>query len=328
VGFRAFLATRRDGTVATEVTELDDSDLPPGDVLVEVEYSGLNFKDAMAVQPGNRVARTSPLVPGVDLAGRVLDSADPALAPGTAVLAHGHDLGVSRHGGFAQRARVPSGWVLPLPADLDTRRAMIIGTAGFTAQLSIDRLRQAGVAPDAGPVLVTGASGGVGSTAVALLAGQGFEVVASTGKTDQHEYLRSLGADDVIGRDVAGDDGSRTLGAERWAAAVDCVGGRTLADVLRTLRYRGAVAASGLTAGPELATSVYPFIIRAVSLMGVDSVQTPLDERREIWQHLAHAVPASLLEDIVSKEIGLDELQHALSAQIAGEVRGRVLLRP
>lgn len=324
----AFLVTRNDDHVATAVTDLEDDDLPPGEVLVDVEWSAVNYKDGMVTVPGNRVARQSPLVPGVDLAGTVVASDDPEIAPGAPVLVHGYDLGVARHGGFATRARVPAGWVVPLPAGLDPRHAMTIGTAGFTAVLSLRRLQTVGTGPDGGPVLVTGASGGVGSMAVAVLARHGYEVVASTGKADEHDYLRRLGAAEVVGRDVVGGDERRVLGQERWAAAVDCVGGATLAGVLRTLRYGGAVAASGLTAGTDLATTVYPFIIRGVALLGVDSVNVPLAERRAVWASITDDLPPEVVEPMVEREIGLDGLGAALADVLAGRVRGRVLVRP
>ena len=324
----AFLVTRTDDQVTTAVTDLADDDLPPGEVLVDVEWSAVNYKDGMVTVPGNRVARRSPLVTGVDLAGTVAASDDPAIPAGTAVLVHGYDLGVAHHGGFATRARVPAGWVVPLPPGLDPRHAMTIGTAGFTAVLSLRRLERVGVAPGNGPVLVTGASGGVGSMAVAALARHGYEVVASTGKTAEHEYLRRLGAAEVVGRDAVGGDDRRVLGAERWAAAVDCVGGTTLAGVLRTLRYGGAVAASGLTAGSDLATTVYPFIVRGVSLLGVDSVNMPLDERRALWASIAEDLPGEAVDAMVDREIGLGGLDAALADVLAGRVRGRVLVRP
>ncbi|HEX3947676.1 MAG TPA: acryloyl-CoA reductase [Acidimicrobiales bacterium] len=323
--FPAFLVAR---DAEPAVTELDDSALPAGDVLVDVAWSAVNYKDAMVTVPGNRVARISPLVPGVDLAGTVAASDDPALAPGTPVLVHGYDLGVARHGGFAARARVPAGWVVPLPAGLDGRRAMVVGTAGFTALLSLHRLRQVGLVPADGPVLVTGASGGVGSTTVALLARHGYEVVASTGKAGEHDYLRRLGATRVVDRDALHVAEGRVLGPEQWAGAVDCVGGTTLAAVLRTVRYGGAVAASGLTAGSELATTVYPFIVRGVALLGVDTVATPIELRRSLWATVAEQFPADLLEEMVSREIGLDDLAAALPDVLAGRVRGRLLVRP
>jgi len=323
--FRAFVVS---ADADPTVTDLDDAALPPGEVLVDVAWSAVNYKDAMASVPGNRVARISPLVPGVDLAGTVAASDDPSLPPGTAVLVHGYDLGVARHGGFAERARVPADWVVALPYGLDPRHAMVVGTAGFTALMSLHRLQQVGVTPEAGPVLVTGASGGVGSTAVALLARHGYEVVASTGKADEHDYLRRLGAAQVVGRDVVDVAPGRVLGPEQWAGAVDCVGGATLAGVLRTVRYGGAVAASGLTAGTDLPTTVYPFIIRGVALLGVDSVATPIDVRRSLWATVADELPADLLELMVDREVGLDGLAAVLPQVLAAGIRGRVLVRP
>ncbi len=327
VPWRAFLATRADDAVLAGVEQLDDDELPDGDVLVEVEWSAVNYKDAMVTLPGNRVARRSPLVPGIDLAGRVLESDDESVPAGSAVLVHGYDLGVARHGGFATRARVPATWVVTLPDGLSTRRAATIGTAGFTAVLSLDKLRRAGLHPGQGRVLVTGASGGVGSMAVAALAAAGYEVVASTGKQAAHDYLRALGASEVIGRDGIAGSG-RVLSDERWAGAVDCVGGETLAAVLRALGYGGAVAASGLTAGSSLETTVYPFIVRGVALLGVDSVKTPIEERRRIWATISEVLPGSAVDTMVSREVGLDELRGALDDVLAARVQGRVLVRP
>jgi acrylyl-CoA reductase (NADPH) len=327
VTWHAFVAVRDGDTVQTGVQDLDDAELPSGDVLVEVEWSAVNYKDAMVTVPGNRVARRSPLVPGVDLAGRVLESTDPGFSIGAPVIVHGYDLGVAHHGGFATRARVPAGWVVPLPEGLTTRRAAAIGTAGFTAVLSLDKLQRAGVGPGEGPVLVTGASGGVGSMAVAALAAKGYEVVASTGKQREHDYLRGLGARDVIGRDGIAETG-RVLSGERWAGAVDCVGGETLTAVLRSLRYGGAVAASGLTAGVNLETTVYPFIVRSVSLLGIDSVQTPIEERRRIWGDIEMALPPSKVDEMVASEVGLDGLGAVLDDVLAARTKGRVLVRP
>jgi acrylyl-CoA reductase (NADPH) len=327
VPFLAFVATRADDAVHTTVEELDDAELPPGEVLVDVEWSSINYKDAMVTLPGNRVARRSPLVPGVDLAGRVLESTDPSVPPGMDVVVHGYDLGVGRHGGFATRARVPAAWVVPLTGGLTTRRAAAVGTAGFTAVLSVEKLKKAGVRPGDGQVLVTGASGGVGSMAVAALARQGYEVVASTGKGAAHDYLRSLGASDVVGRDGIAEAG-RALSKERWSGAIDCVGGDTLAATLRALSYGGAVAASGLTAGPDLHTSVFPFIVRGVSLLGVDSAQTPIDERRRVWSIVQEVLPVATVDAMVAKEVGLHQLASELDDVLAARVRGRVLVRP
>ncbi len=327
MSWHAFVVTRTDDELQTSVEDLSDDLLGPGDVVVDVEWSAVNYKDAMVTVPQNRVARRSPLVPGVDLAGVVASSDDPSIPEGTRVVVHGYDLGVDHHGGFATRARVPAGWVVPLPEGLTTRRAAAIGTAGFTAVLSLEKLRQAGVGPGDGQVLVTGASGGVGSMAVAVLARQGYDVVASTGKDAQHAYLRDLGASDVIGRDEIERPG-RVLSPERWAGAVDCVGGETLAAILRSLRYGGAVAASGLTAGTDLQTTVYPFIVRAVSLLGVDSVATPIRERRRLWSGIDEVLTGRVVDTMVEREVGLDDLAGVLADVLGARVRGRVLVRP
>ncbi len=325
---RAFVVDKDGESLTTSVRELADEELGDDPVVIEVEWAACNFKDSMVVQPGNRVARRFPLVPGIDLAGTVVQSADPSLCVGSSVLAQGYDLGVAHHGGFAERARVPAGWVVPLPAQVTARHAVTVGTAGFTAALSLRRLEDNGLSPGDGPVLVTGASGGVGSMAVSLLAGHGYEVVASTGKAAEHPYLRALGAAEVLGRDeVTGDDG-RVLGPERWAGAVDCVGGETLAAVLRSTRYGGAVAASGLTGGNAFSSSVYPFIVRAVALLGIDSVLTPIEERRALWARVAEDFPAERAESIVEREVGLEGVAGALDDLASARVRGRVLVDP
>jgi acrylyl-CoA reductase (NADPH) len=327
MSFPAYLLTRSEEAIHGAVTQLDVDDLPPGDVLVDVEWSVINFKDAMVTRPGNRVARQFPLVPGVEFAGSVIESADDSLAPGQRVLVQGYDLGVAHHGGFAARARVPAEWVVPLPDALTPRTAIVIGIAGFTAVLSLHRLRHHGLTPASGPILVTGASGGVGSTTVALLAHHGFEVVASSGKKAEHGYLRRLGASRVLGRSVAPADG-HTLGPQLWAGVVDCVGGTTLADALRTTRYGGAVAASGLTGGNELTTSVYPFIVRGVALLGIDTVATPIAERRALWSTMATEFPVAQVDEMVSDQIDLDELTGALRRVLDGAIHGRILVRP
>jgi acrylyl-CoA reductase (NADPH) len=318
---RAFIAEKTDDDVVRELRTLDDDELGEGDVLIRVAWSSVNYKDALATIPKGQVARISPLVPGIDLAG-VVESGSGDFAEGDAVLAHGYDLGVAHHGGYAEYARVPADWVVPLPDGLSARDAMAIGTAGYTAARSVEALESFGLSADAGPVLVTGASGGVGSVAVDILAGRGYEVVASSGKDP--EWLRGLGAASVISREEAAGDSSRPLEKTRWAGAVDCVGGETLGGVLRGLRYGAAVAASGNTGGIKLPATVLPFILRGVSLLGIDSVANPIDERRALWERLGSDLRPSHLD---AREVGLDELDAALSAILRGEMQGRTIVR-
>jgi acrylyl-CoA reductase (NADPH) len=318
---RAFVATKRDDEVDRGLTTLPAAELGEGDVVVRVACSSVNYKDALATIPKGQVARISPLVPGIDLAGTVVEGP----GEGTEVLAHGYDIGVAHHGGYAEYARIPGDWVVPLPEGLSPQQAMAIGTAGFTAALSVARLERHGVSAGGGPVLVTGATGGVGSTAVSILAGRGYEVVASSGKEDARDFLDSLGASEVIGRDEVAGDG-KPLGKQRWAAAVDCVGGAPLAGVLTQIRYGGAVAASGLTAGVGVETSVMPFILRSVALLGIDSVACPMEERAEIWRRLADDLRPPQLDEAITREISLDELEGALDAILQGGLKGRTVV--
>src|SRR4051794_20719689 len=318
---RAFVATKGDDGVERGIRTLPVDDLGKGDVVIRVACSSVNYKDALATIPKGQVARISPLVPGIDLAGTVVEGP----GEGTEVLVHGYDLGVAHHGGYADYARVPGDWVVPLPDGMSTRQAMAIGTAGFTAALAVARLERHGVQEGDGPVLVTGATGGVGSTAVSILAARGYEVVASTGK-DARAYLESLGAAEVVGReDVAGD--GKPLGRQRWAAAVDSVGGDVLAGVLPQIRYGGAVAATGLTAGIKVEPRVMPFILRSVALIGVDSVQPRMEERAEIWRRLADDLRPPQLEDAIAREITLEELEPALDSILQGGLTGRTVVR-
>ena len=326
--FRAYVAERDGDEVRRELRTLTDDDLPAGEVTIAVECSSVNYKDALAVSPKGRVARTSPLVPGIDLAGRVVGSSADGVGEGDRVLVHGYDLGVAVHGGYAERARVPADWVVPLPDGLSARDAMAIGTAGLTAAMSVDALERAGLEPGAGagPVLVLGASGGVGSTAVSILAARGHEVYASTGKPEEAALLRELGASEVLGREEVVSDSKRPLESERWAGCVDPVGGAALASVLRTLRYGGAVASSGLTGGTELVTTVLPFILRGVSLLGIDSVGLPIARRRELWQRVAGDLRPPGLERL-TREVALDELDGVLDEVLRGGGRGRTVVR-
>jgi acrylyl-CoA reductase (NADPH) len=316
---RAFVAEKTEDRVVRGIREdYDSGDLGEGDVLVRVAWSSVNYKDALATIAKGQVARISPLIPGIDLAGTDEDS-------GEEVLAHGYELGVSHHGGYAEYARVPSEWIVPLPDGLSARQAMTIGTAGYTAARCVIALETAGLNPDAGPVLVTGASGGVGSTAVDILAARGYEVVASSGKGE--DFLLSLGAAEVISREEAAGDASRPLEKARWAGVVDCVGGDVLAGALRGVKYGGAVAACGNTGGVKLPTTVLPFILRGVSLLGVDSVQTPIKERTETWRRLASDLRPPHLEDALAHEIDLEGLEAALTRILAGEASGRTIVR-
>lgn len=322
---RAFVATKVGDRVERGVRRLAETDLPPGEIEIRVEWSSVNYKDGLAVRPDGKVARISPLIPGIDLAGQVVSSRDPGIAVGSSVLAHGYDLGVSRHGGFSEYQRVPASWVVPLAPGLSPRDAMAIGTAGFTAAMSVVALEERGLQPDDGPVLVTGASGGVGGTALAILADRGYEVWAATGKTDEAARLRTLGAAGILSRDEVTAEG-RPLESERWAGAVDAVGGPTLPYVLRTLKRGATVAASGNAGGATVETTVFPFILRGVALLGMDSVTVPIVRRRGIWDRLATDLRPRELGAHVT-EVGLDDLDDALDAIVAGSARGRWVVR-
>jgi len=323
--FRAFQAVTKGDSPGRGVTTLPIDVLPEG-ALVEVHWSSVNYKDALASTPSGKVARISPMIPGIDLAGVLLEAAGD-LPAGTEVLAHGYEIGVSRHGGFAGLARVPADWLVALPSGLSARDAMTIGTAGFTAALSVVALEDHGLRPGRGAVLVTGATGGVGSVAVNLLAQRGYEVIASSGKAAAHAYLHGLGAKEVIDRSTLSQPGGKPLESMTWAAAVDCVGGATLANVLSRIEYGGAVAASGLTGGADLPTTVLPFILRGVALLGIDSVQTPIERRRAVWNRLGGDLkPTGLAE--IGREIGLDELVPVLDGILAGAITGRTIVDP
>jgi acrylyl-CoA reductase (NADPH) len=324
--FRALLAEQDGDDVRRALRELSADDLPEGDVTVRVAFSSVNYKDALAVSPKGRVAKGYPLVPGIDLAGEVIEGTGD-LRPGAEVLVHGHDLGVGHHGGFAEFARVPADWVVPLPDGLSARDAMALGTAGFTAGLSVVRLEEHGLTAEDGPVLVLGATGGVGSTAVAILAARGYEVAAATGKADEADFLNSLGASEILSREETSAAPERPMDKTRWAGVVDPVGGAATAYALRTTRYGGAVALSGLTGGTDVQTTVFPFILRGVSLLGIDSVATPPDVRREVWTRLAGDLRPKGLEEQITREISLDDLDPFLDEVLAGRARGRTVVR-
>ncbi|MFC8381487.1 acryloyl-CoA reductase [Nocardia sp. NPDC057272] len=298
--FSAMVARESDGGIVLARETVGDDFLGSGEVTIKVHYSSANYKDLLAITPRGGVVRNYPIVPGIDLTGEVIASETDDFAPGDQVIAHGYDLGVSRNGGFAEYTRVPAEWVVKLDG-LDTRDAATIGTAGFTAAMSVQALLDHGLTPDDGAVLVTGATGGVGTVAIDILSGLGFEVIASTGKTDANDLLAELGANEVIGRLPLDPDAKpRPLNKANWASAVDSVGGASLAHVLSAIGYGGAVAASGLTGGAELPTTVLPFILRGVSLLGIDSVQLPIEKRRALWTALGKQLRPQHLSTIES----------------------------
>jgi len=323
--FKALVLNQEDNKTVAAIKDLKRSDLPPGEVLVAVEYSSLNYKDGLAVTGKGPIVRQFPMVPGIDLAGTVLESDAPAFSPGDKVVLTGWGVGERYWGGFSQQARLRADWLTPLPAGLDTRQAMAIGTAGFTAMLCVLALEDAGLTPAVTkPVLVTGASGGVGSVATALLARLGYSVTAVSGSSNNQDYLRTLGATEWLDRAELSPPG-KPLQAQRWAAAVDAVGGQTLANVLAQIDYCGAVAACGLAGGAELPTTVMPFILRGVKLLGVDSVQCPPPRRQQAWARLAQDLDLQILADIIQTAVLADVPQLA-EAILAGQVRGRVVI--
>ena len=323
--FKALLLTKTEVPAPqVAITELDEAQLPAGDVLVQVSHSTLNYKDALAITGKAPVVRSWPMVPGIDFAGAVLESSDPRYRPGDAVLLNGWGVGESHWGGLAQKVRVKADWLLPLPAGLTAAQAMAIGTAGYTAMLCVMALQRNGLLPAQGPVLVTGANGGVGSIAIALLARLGFEVHASTGRLAEAEHLKALGATDIIDRATLNTPG-KPLQKERWAGAVDSVGSHTLANVCAGIRYGGVVAACGLAQGMDFPSTVAPFILRGVTLAGVDSVMAPHARRAEAWQRLARELPAELLPRN-TETIALGDAAGVAARLLAGQVRGRVVV--
>ena len=323
--FKAFVVREGPEGRSARFETLAASELPAGELLVQVRWSSLNYKDGLAVTGKGKVIRRFPMVPGIDLAGSVLESASPAFAPGDEVLVTGCGLGEASFGGYAALARVKADWALPLPAGLTARRAMAVGTAGFTAALCVDALWDAGVRPGGREVIVTGAAGGVGSVAVALLARAGFKVAASTGRPAERAFLERLGAARLVPREELARPSTRPLEAETWAGGVDAVGGAALGAVLRQTAYGGAVAACGLAGGTDLPTTVLPFILRGVSLLGVDSVMAPRARRERAWARVARDLPPDLV-DALTTEISLDDVPAWSEKILAGQVRGRAVV--
>lgn len=324
--FKAFLVTQTEsGQFHTGIAEKTWDELPAGDVLIRVHYSSLNYKDALSATGNPGVTKKFPHVPGIDAAGTVVTSASPQFQPNQEVAVTGFDLGMNTWGGFAEYIRVPAEWVVPLPQGLTLRESMILGTAGFTAALCTDALEQNSITPAEGDILVTGATGGVGSIAVSILAKLGYSVVAVTGKKSQHSYLMSLGASSVLSREEVDDKSGKPLLKERWAGAVDSVGGNILATAVKSAKYSGCVVACGLVSGADLVTTVYPFILRGVRLIGIDSAKCSLSKRLAIWGKLAGDWKPAGLEKMVTA-ITLEELPEKIDAILKGKTVGRVLV--
>jgi len=322
--FKAVLIEKDDAGYRAQLTELADDALPEGDVTVRVAYSTLNYKDGLAITGKGPVVRKFPMVPGIDLAGTVEASSHADISVGDAVVLNGWGVGEGHWGGLAQRARLKGDWLVPLPAAFTARQAMSIGTAGYTAMLCVMALERHGVTPDQGDILVTGANGGVGSVAVAVLAKLGYTVVASTGRPDEADFLKTLGAAEIIDRATLNAPG-KPLARERWAGAVDTVGSHTLANVCASMRYRGTVAACGLAQGMDFPSTVAPFILRGVTLAGIDSVMAPRAERLTAWERLGRDLDVAKL-DLITSEIGLGEVIDTAGRLMAGQVRGRVVV--
>jgi acrylyl-CoA reductase (NADPH) len=323
--FRAFRIYEADGKSEGRLVDATLDDLSPGDVVMQTAYSSVNYKDALAGTGAGKIIRRFPLIGGIDAAGTVLESTDPRFEKGDEVIATGHDLGVAHDGGFSQVVRVPGDWLVPLPDGMTLFEAMAIGTAGFTAALSIHEMERNGLTPESGPVIVTGATGGVGSCAVEQLAQLGYRVTALTGKDDAHDYLKELGAAEVLSRNTL-EMGTRPLEKATWAGAVDAVGGTILAWLTRTMAYNGCIASSGLTAGVELNTTVLPFILRGVKLLGIDSVMCGAEIRAEVWTRLAGDLKSKHTNRI-AHEIGLEGLPEAFKTLLASQAKGRFVVK-
>jgi acrylyl-CoA reductase (NADPH) len=322
--FRALVLEQHGEQVTSEIRDVRREELPEGDTLVRVAYTALNYKDGLALTGKNKVVRSYPMVPGIDFSGTVEETTSSDFAPGDRVVLTGWGVGERHWGGYAQLARVNSEWLVRLPENIDLKRAMGLGTAGVTAMLCILALEEHGLTPDKGEILVTGASGGVGGLAVALLAALGYNVTASTGRADAREYLESLGAKSIIDRNELTAPGG-PLGSARWAGAVDTVGGETLAGVLRTLAYGGSVAACGNAGGMTVNTTVLPFILRSVNLLGIDSLPTPIERRRVVWERLAQLMPADKLDRMMTV-VRLRETPALAQQILAGQTRGRIVV--
>lgn len=325
--FKALMVDKTDSDFIVNVKEVTVEDLPPGDVLINVRYSSVNYKDGLASTPDGKIVRSYPFIPGIDLSGVVVRSNDSRFKAGDEVIATSYEIGVSHYGGYSEYAQIPADWVLRLPKGLSLKEAMVYGTAGLTAGLSVQRLEENGLTPDKGKVLVTGATGGVGSIAVAILAKRGYHVVASTGKQSEHDFLFELGASEILSREDVTGQNIRALDRQLWAAAIDPVGGKTLASILTKITYNGSVAVSGLTGGGDVPTTVFPFILRGVSLLGIDSVYCPMEARIALWKRMATDFKPDHLLKVMNKQVPLDELPNELTSILKGEARGRTIVK-
>jgi len=322
--FKALLATKTDKTISTSVVDMNERDLMPGDVTIAVDYSTVNYKDAIAITGRAEVIRQFPLVPGIDLAGTVEASSYPGIAVGDRVVVNSWGLSQTHHGGYAQKARVKGEWIIKIPAAFSTRDAMAIGTAGYTAMLCVLALEHGDITPKRGDILVSGANGGVGSIAIAILSHLGYRVIASTGRPEENDYLRGLGAAEIIERRTLSEPGTPIAG-ERWAGAVDSVGSHTLANILAQTKYRGVVTACGLAQGMDLPASVLPFILRNVTLAGIDSVNAPHEVRVKAWQRLATDLELGKLAR-TTQVVSLADVPAVVSKMFEGKVRGRTVV--
>jgi alcohol dehydrogenase len=323
--FKAFHVEKENDSVSHSIIERSLDDLPAGDVVIRVKYSSVNYKDALSAKGLPGVTRQYPHTPGIDAAGVVIESNQAAFSEGDEVIVIGFDLGMNTPGGYGEFIRVPASWVTPLPDGMLLRESMVIGTAGFTAALCIEKLEQMGASPDDGPVIVSGATGGVGSVAVALLAQSGYEVVASSGKSDKEGYLKSIGAANIIDRQVLADENPRPMLAANYAQGVDTVGGTTLSNIVKSLQYGGSVSICGLVASANFKTTVLPFILRGVNILGIDSVELPIASKNKIWDRLANDWRISSL-DTMAIEVGLDGISAAVESIFDGQVAGRTLV--
>lgn len=327
--FKAYRLEKKNEQIVRGVRELNETDLPEGEVLIRVRYSGINYKDAMANMSNSSITKNYPATPGIDLAGEVVESIDDRFSEGDPVIVTSYDLGVTHDGGYSEYARVKAEWVIPLPTGLTLQQAMTLGTAGLTAALSIDQLEEQKLTPEQGNILVTGASGGVGSIATAMLANLGYQVEASTGKQKAYSFLKELGATTIIDRESVTGEKLRTLDRQTWAGAVDPVGGETLAAIISKLKYNGAVAVSGLTGGIKVPTSVYPFILRGIHLIGVDSVFCPMELRKKVWGRMATDLKLTdqQFAAITNQVITLDQLEETLPTLLADQSLGRTIVK-